>query len=60
MIMDIISLANAKSLVKINFGHKIFCLPLNKLYIIPENSLSKVKNSTLVGGTILSNICKSI
>ena len=70
----IIPLANAKSLFKIYFGHKIFifltisknfsahyttnwelnvvrkifCLPPNKLYIILENQLSKLKNSTLV------------
>ena len=30
------------------FFRKILCLPLNKLYIIFENSLSDVKNSTLV------------
>ena len=28
---------------------KIFSLPRDKLYIIPENSLSKVKNNTLDG-----------
>ena len=31
-----------------NIVRNIFCPPPNKLYIIPENSLSKVKNSTLV------------
>ena len=32
----------------LNIVRKIIFLPPNKLYIIPENSLSKVKNSTLV------------
>ena len=31
----------------LNIVRKIFCLPPNELYIIPENSLSKAKNSTL-------------
>ena len=31
----------------LNIVRKIFCLSPNKLYIIPENSLSKVKSSIL-------------
>ena len=31
----------------LNIVRKIVCLPPNKLYMIPENSLSKVKNGTL-------------
>ena len=32
----------------LNIVREIFCLPANKLYIIPENSLSKLKNSKLM------------
>ena len=32
----------------LNIVRKIFCLPPDKLYVIPENPLSKVKNNILI------------
>ena len=42
-----IFVAHVTTNLVLNIVRKIFCLPLKKLQIIPENSLSVVRNSTL-------------
>ena len=38
----------------LNVVKKIYCLPLNKLYIIPELSFPEVKNIQLVSDVIVT------